>query len=100
MVTSRWILLRMKNISEKVIEKIKTHILCSITFFRKSRRLCDSVEKYGRAKQVRDDNVIRLMRFACWITKVTVTHPEYVILIACPRQKWLRERALILRLYF
>jgi hypothetical protein len=31
MVTSRWILLRTKNISEKVIEKIKikTHILCS-----------------------------------------------------------------------
>jgi hypothetical protein len=75
-------------------------ILYSITLFRKSCSLWDSVEKYGRARQVTDDNVMRLMRFACWITKITVTHSEYVILIACPRQKWLRERALILRLYF
>ena len=31
----------------KVIEKIKTHILCSIPFFRKSHRLRDNVEKYS-----------------------------------------------------
>jgi hypothetical protein len=37
------------------------------------------------------------MRFACWITKATDTNSEYVILIAFPHQKWLRERALILR---
>jgi len=29
----------------KVVEKIKTHILCSVTFFRKSCRLWDNVEK-------------------------------------------------------
>jgi hypothetical protein len=40
-----------------------------------------------------DDNIIRRMRFACWITKATGTHSEYVILIAFPRQQWLRERA-------
>jgi hypothetical protein len=33
------------------------------------------------------------MRFACRITKATDTHSEYVILIAFPRQQWLRERA-------
>jgi hypothetical protein len=49
----------------KVAEKIKTHILCSITFFRKSCRLWDYVEKYGRARQATDDNVARRMRFAC-----------------------------------
>jgi hypothetical protein len=27
------------------------------------------------------DNIIRRMRFACWITKVTDTHLEYVTLI-------------------
>jgi hypothetical protein len=32
----------------KVVEKIKTHILCSITFFRKSHRLWDNVEKCNR----------------------------------------------------
>jgi len=29
----------------KGVEKIKTHILCSVTFFRKSCRLWDNVEK-------------------------------------------------------
>ena len=38
------------------------------------------------------------MRFACWITKATNTHSEYVICIALPRQQRLRERALTLRL--
>jgi hypothetical protein len=33
------------------------------------------------------------MRFACWITKATDTRSEYIILIAFPRQQWLRERA-------
>ena len=28
---------------------------------------------------------------ACWITKATNIGSEYVILIAFPRQKWLRE---------
>ena len=33
---SRCILLRMKNVSEKSVEAIKTHNLCSITFFKNS----------------------------------------------------------------
>jgi hypothetical protein len=81
----------------KVVEKIRTHILCSITFSLKSCRLWDNVEKYGTARQATDDNIIRRMRFACCITKATDTHSEYVILIACPRQQWLRERATMLR---
>jgi hypothetical protein len=81
----------------KVVEKTKTHILCSITFFRKSCRLWDNVEKCGTARQATDDNITRRMRFACWITKATDTHSEYVILIVFPRQHWLRERASILR---
>jgi hypothetical protein len=40
----------------KVVEKIKTHILCSVTFFRKSCRLWDNVGKYGTAKRATDDN--------------------------------------------
>ena len=81
----------------KVVQKIKTHILCSITFSRKSCRLWDNVEKYGTARQATDDNIIRRMRFACWITKATDTHSECVILIAFPRQQWLRERSSMLR---
>ena len=37
------------------------------------------------------------MRFACWITKATDTHSEYVIFIAFPQQQLLRERAPVLR---
>ena len=43
----------------KVLEKIKTHILCSITVFRKSCRLWDNVEKYGGARKDADDMAAR-----------------------------------------
>jgi hypothetical protein len=39
---------------------------------------------------------IWLMRIACWITNAADTHPEYVILIAFPRQQLLHERASML----
>jgi hypothetical protein len=55
------------------------------------------VEKYGRGTQATGDNIIRRMRFACWITKATDTHSEYVILIAFLRQRWFRESASMLR---
>jgi hypothetical protein len=55
------------------------------------------VEKYDTARETTDDNIIRRMRLACWITKATDTRSEYVILIAFPRQQWLRERASMLR---
>jgi hypothetical protein len=57
------------------------------------------VEKYGRARQATDDNIIRRMLYACWIPKATDTHSEYVILIAFPRQEWLSERTSMLLLY-
>jgi hypothetical protein len=39
----------------------------------------------------------RRMRVACWITKATDTHLEYVIITDFTRQQWLRERASMLR---
>jgi len=46
----------------------------------------------NRARQATYDNIIRHMRFECWIIKATNTDTEYVILIAFPRQQWFRER--------
>ena len=46
---------------KNVVEKIKTRILCSVTFFRKLCRLWDNVEKYWRAGQATDDWIIRRM---------------------------------------
>jgi hypothetical protein len=54
------------------------------------------VRKYGTAGQATDDNIIRRMRFPCWVTKTTDTHSECVILTAFPQQEWLRERASML----
>jgi hypothetical protein len=56
------------------------------------------MEKYGRGRQATDDNIIRRVRFECWITKATDTHVayEYVIIIAFPRQQLFRERASML----
>ena len=43
-----------KKFHTKLVEKIKTHSLCSVTFFQKLSRLQDNAEKYGRAKQATD----------------------------------------------
>ena len=56
------------------------------------------MEKYGRDRQAIDDNVVRRMRVARWITKATDTYSEYVMLIAFLRQQMLRERASVLGL--
>jgi hypothetical protein len=93
---SRWILLRVKNVSDKSCrENQNTHFIFK-NFSQQSCRLWDNVEKYGRARQTTDSNIKWRMRFACWITMATDTHAEYVILIAFSRQKWLRERATML----
>jgi len=84
----------------KVAEKIKTHVICSIIFFRHSCRLWDNVEKCCKAGQATDDNIIRRMRIACWIPKATNKHSQCVILIAFPLQQWLQKRASFLRYTF
>ena len=55
------------------------------------------MEKYGRDGEITDGNVVRRMRFVCWINKATDTLSEYIILIAFPRQEWLREYPSMLR---
>ena len=56
-------------------------------------------KKYGTAGQATDDNILRRVRIACWISKVIITHSEYVILIAFPQQPSLRKRVSMSRLY-
>jgi len=81
----------------KVVDKIKTHISYSVTFPRKLYRLWDNVGKFCRLGQATDDNIIQRMRFACWITKATDTHSEYLILIAFLRQQLSRDCGSMLR---
>jgi hypothetical protein len=45
-------------------------------------------KKCGRAGHATDDDILQHVYLACWITKATDTHSEYVIIIAFPRQQW------------
>ena len=57
----------------KVVEIIKTHVSCSIPFFRNSCHLGDNAEEYGGAGEARDDTVTGRMRIACRVAKATNT---------------------------
>lgn len=48
------------------------------------------MQKYGTDRQAIDDNILRRMRFARWITNATKTH---VILTALPLPQWFRQHA-------
>jgi hypothetical protein len=93
--------LRMKNCSDKSCrENQNTNFMFSNFFFsRKSCRLWDNLEKYGRQRQATDGNTTWPMCFACWIKEATNARSEYVIFIACPRQQWLGECSSLLCLY-
>jgi hypothetical protein len=88
--------LRTRNVSGENCAD-KTHILCSVnSFFEKSYRLLDNVEKYGTARQDTNVNITWRMRFAYWIHKAIDTYSEYVTPISFQRQQSLRERASML----
>jgi hypothetical protein len=97
MITSCWILLRIKNVSVKSCRgNQNTHFMFSNAFW----KLCclwHNVEKHSRARQATDNKIVWHMHTACWITKATDTHSEYVILIPFPLQQWLHTRASMLR---
>ena len=76
------IFLKWEMFQTDLYRKSKYDTLYSKIFLRKSCHLWDNVQKYSRAGQAADDNTIRPMHFACWVTKATDTHPEYVILFA------------------
>ena len=80
----------------KVVDKMKIHILCLITFFPESRAVCEIVWKHT-AEPDRPQMTMCRMRIACWIPKAINTHSDYVILIAFLLQQWLHERASIIR---
>ena len=58
-----------------------THLLFN-NFSRKPWRLWDKMEKYCRARQATNDNIIRRMLLVSWVPKATDTRSKYVILIA------------------
>ena len=74
MIISRWILLRMRNASDKSCrENRNAHYMFKIFFFSKWCLLWDNVENFGRARQATNDNIIRRMHFVYRITKASDT---------------------------
>jgi len=96
LVISRLVIPKMRNVSDKLIEKLKTHILCSITFFFKNRAVYEMIWK-NIVERGRTKVTIWCMRIAWRIPKATNTHSEYVIIIAFLQQRWMHERASTLR---
>ena len=84
LIMSRSFLLRMRNVTERISEKLKKNIFCSVTFFL-NRAVYEIVWK-NIAERGRPQMAIWRMRIACWITKATNTHSECVILIAFAQQ--------------
>jgi len=97
MLISRQFLLRMRNTSYELVQKIKTHLSVLILFF--GNRTLYDVKGKKFIERGRPQMTIWRMRIACWITKSTNTHSEYEILMAFPVQTMVARRRLIVTLY-
>ena len=93
MITSRWIFLRIRNIWDKVVEKlIKTFVFKNI--FPKNRTFCEIMRNVLLGAE-RPDNINTVHAHCVMESKTTNTHSEYVKFIALPRQQWSYERAFL-----
>jgi hypothetical protein len=74
------------------VQKIKTHFVFSKFFFPENRVVCEIMWK-NIVQPDMTQMTVRRMHIACWISKATDTHSEYVIFIALPLQQRLHEHA-------
>jgi len=89
-IISRSVLLRQKNVSDKICRGTQNTILCSINFFpRKLCHLWDNLQRYGTARQI----AIQYAACALHAGYLRLQKHSCLILFASPRQKWSRERA-------
>jgi hypothetical protein len=85
-IISHSIILRMRNVSDKVVKEMKKK-LCSITLF--ENRAIWKIMWKNIVERGRPQMTIWRMRIACWIPKARHTHTQYAILIVFPPQQWL-----------
>jgi hypothetical protein len=86
----------MRNVEDKVVEKIKTRILRPIIIFKNRAVYQIMWNKCGTARQAKDGNIIRRMGFEFWIIRAIDKHSEYsriLVLMTSPREQLLREYA-------
>jgi hypothetical protein len=80
----------------KIVQKIKTHILCSVTFFSENLAISEITWK-NIVERSRLQMTIWRMQIECWIPRATNTHLEYVTLISTATV--VTRRHLIVTLY-
>ena len=95
LIISRSVLLRMRNISDRFVGKIKTRSLFSNFFFLELCPVWDNVVLYFRSRRATDGNMAHV--HCGWIHKTTNTLSKYVILIDLPCQQWLQDCPSLLR---
>jgi len=86
----------MRNVSDIFVERKAKHFMCNIFFFSENRAV-DGMMWNNIVEPDWPQMTIWRMRIACWVTKATNIHSQYVILISFPLQQWLHERASLLR---
>ena len=85
MIKYRWILLRMRDVSEKSCgDNQNTHFVFNNSFFLKIMPFWDDVEKIWQSQTDHKWQLMWHICFACWITNATDLHSEYVIFSAFP----------------
>jgi hypothetical protein len=90
------ILLRTEKNSDKGCrETQKTHLMFNNLF--PENRAVYEITRKNILERGRPQMTIRRMRNACWISKATNAHSEYVILVAFSLQQRLHERLSLLR---
>ena len=63
----------------KVVEIVKTHILCPITFSENCAVYEITWKNVVKLDRSQDENIIQCMHFACQITKATIqTHVQNI----------------------
>jgi hypothetical protein len=82
---------RMRSVSDKFVDKIETHILCSVTIF-EIRALYEIMWK-NTVQPGRPQMKIWRMCISCWIPKPTNSHLQNVILIGFPLLQCFHENA-------
>jgi len=94
LIISSSLLLRIENISDKAVEKIKTHILCSV----RSLFNCVFYETMWKNEVLpnRPQRTMWHMSIIYWIPKAKNRPSEYVILMIFPLKQCLEERATML----
>ena len=79
--------LRTRNASHRSYREHQKRIFCVREFFSSENRAVYEIMWKSIVEQGRPQTTIRRTRIACWVTKATNTHSEYVILIAFPLQQ-------------